>query len=59
MTIVITNMALAQSSNTTASSSSSAQVQAGGGNSTLPYTVFTPQTAQIKTGQSVMWYTHH
>jgi plastocyanin len=56
MTIVITNMALAQSSNTTASSSSSAQVQAGGGNSTLPYTVFTPQTAQIKTGQSVMWY---
>jgi plastocyanin len=54
MIIVITNMALAQSSNTVSSPSSS--VQAGGGNSTLPYTVFTPQTAQIKTGQSVMWY---
>ena len=64
MTIAITNMALAQSnsgggsSNGTAavSSASSFQVQAGGGNSTLPYTVFTPQTAQIKTGQSIMWY---
>lgn len=64
MTIAITNMALAQSnsgggsSNGTAavSSASSFQVQAGGGNSTLPYTVFTPQTAQIKAGQSIMWY---
>ena len=58
MTIVITNMALAQSSNTASSSSSSSsvQVQAGGGNSTIPYTVYTPATAQIKTGQSVMWY---
>ncbi len=57
MTILITNMALAQSSNTTPSSSSSSiQVQAGGGNSTIPYTVYTPATAQIKTGQSVMWY---
>jgi plastocyanin len=56
MTIVITNMALAQSSNTTASPAFQIQVQAEGGNSTLPYTVFTPQTAQIKTGQSVMWY---
>jgi plastocyanin len=56
MTIVITNMALAQSSNTASSSSSSVQVQAGGGNSTIPYTVYTPATAQIKTGQSVMWY---
>src|SRR6266480_5371026 len=57
-------MALAQSNSggstttgTPAESSSSAiKVQAGGGNSTLPYTVFTLQTAQIKTGQSVMWY---
>ena len=57
VTVVITNMALAQSSNTIPSSSSSSiQVQAGGGNSTIPYTVYTPATAQIKTGQSVMWY---
>jgi hypothetical protein len=61
MTIAMTNMALAQSNsggNTTGtpaeSSSSTIQVQAGGGNSTLPYTVFNPQTAQIKTGQSIM-----
>ena len=59
MTIVITNMALAQSSSTgspSPSSSSPVQVQAGGGNSTIPYTVYTPATAQIKTGQTVMWY---
>jgi plastocyanin len=57
MTIVITNMALAQSSNTASSSPySPVQVQAGGGNSTIPYTVYNPATAQIKTGQSVMWY---
>src|ERR671933_2559301 len=63
MIIAMTNMALAQSNsggNTTGtpaeSSSSTIQVQAGGGNSTLPYTVFNPQTAQIKTGQSIMWY---
>ena len=63
MTIAIANMTLAQSNSTgssngtpPASSASSVQVQAGGGNSTLPYTVYTPQTAQIKTGQSVMWY---
>jgi plastocyanin len=57
MTILVTNMALAQSSNTTSfSSSSSIQIQAGGGNSTIPYTVYTPATAQITTGQTVMWY---
>jgi plastocyanin len=55
MTVVITNVASAQSSNTS-SSSSTVQVQAGGGNSTLPYTIFNPATVQIKTGQSVMWY---
>ena len=54
-------MALAQSSSTASpspspSSSSPVQVQAGGGNSTIPYTVYTPATAQIKTGQTVMWY---
>lgn len=51
MTIVIGNMTLAQSSST-----SSVKVQAGGGNSTLPYTIFNPQTVRVKTGQSVMWY---
>jgi plastocyanin len=63
MIIAMTNMALAQSNsggNTTGAaaqfSSSAVQVQAGGGNSTLPYTVYSPQTAQIKTGQSIMWY---
>jgi plastocyanin len=55
MTVVITNMALAQSNNTS-SASSSVQIQAGGGNSTIPYTVYNPATAQIKTGQTVMWY---
>jgi plastocyanin len=49
-TIAIVNVALAQSSG------SSAKVQAGGGNSTLPYTIFDPRTVQVKTGQSVMWY---
>jgi plastocyanin len=53
--ILVTNMALAQSNNST-SLSSSIQIQAGGGNSTIPYTVYAPATAQIKTGQSVMWY---
>ncbi|HJT47418.1 MAG TPA: hypothetical protein VJ729_04490, partial [Nitrososphaeraceae archaeon] len=57
MSIVITNMALAQSSNTASSSSSSSvQIQAGGGNNSIPYTVYNPATAQIKTGQTVMWY---
>ena len=55
MAILVTNMALAQSNNTI-SLSSSIQIQAGGGNSTIPYTVYAPATAQIKTGQSVMWY---
>src|SRR5690349_24556209 len=55
MTVVITNMALAQSSNTS-SASSSVKIQAGGGNSTIPYTVYNPATAQIKSGQTVMWY---
>jgi len=55
MTVVITNMALAQSSNTSPASSS-VKIQAGGGNSTIPYTVYNPATAQIKSGQTVMWY---
>jgi plastocyanin len=49
-TIAIVNVALAQSSG------SSAKVQAGGGNSTLPYTIFNPQSVQVKVGQNVMWY---
>jgi hypothetical protein len=54
MAVAIENMAVAQSnsggstnSTPAVSSASSFQVQAGGGNSTLPYTVFTPQTAQV------------
>jgi plastocyanin len=61
--IAIANIALAQSSSFTSNntgisavSGSSVQVQAGGGNSTLPYTIFNPQSVQIKAGQSVMWY---
>jgi plastocyanin len=53
MTIVLTNMALAQKSG---GSSASIKVQAGGGNSTLPYTIFNPQSVQVKAGQSIMWY---
>ncbi len=57
MTIVITNMALAQSSSINSNSTSaSVKVQAGGGNSTLPYTIFNPRSVQIKIGQSVMWH---
>lgn len=60
MTCVIANVALAESNsssgNATLSSSSSVKVQAGGGNSTLPYTIFNPQSVQVKQGQSVMWY---
>lgn|SRR5690349_15668610 len=57
ITIAIANVALAQS-NVSAGSNmpSSVKVQAGGGNSTLPYTRFNPQNVQVKTGQSVMWY---
>jgi plastocyanin len=61
MTCVIANVALAQSNSgggnaTVSSSSSSVKVQAGGGNSTLPYTIFNPQSVQIESGQSVMWH---
>src|SRR5690348_12563396 len=57
ITIAIANVALAQS-NVSAGSNmpSSVKVQAGGGNSTLPYTIFNPQSVQVKQGQSVMWY---
>ena len=48
MTISIANMALAQSNGsstgTPAESSSIIKVQAGGGNNTLPYIIFSPQT---------------
>jgi plastocyanin len=53
--IVIANVSLAQSSGGS-TPSSSVKVQAGGGNSTLPYTIFNPQSVQVKQGQSVMWY---
>jgi len=50
-------MALAQSSSINSNSTSaSVKVQAGGGNSTLPYTIFNPRSVQIKIGQSVMWH---
>jgi plastocyanin len=55
MAIAIANVALAQSSSGS-TPSSSVKVQAGGGNSTLPYTIFNPQSVQVKQGQSVMWY---
>jgi len=55
MTIAIANVALAQSSSGS-TPSSSVKIQAGGGNSTLPYTIFNPQSVQVKQGQSVMWY---
>jgi plastocyanin len=45
------NTTLAQKSMT-----SPVKVQAGGGNATLPYTIFNPQTVQVKAGQAVMWY---
>ena len=54
MAIAIANVALAQSNS--GSTPSSVKVQAGGGNSTLPYTIFNPQSVQVKQGQSVMWY---
>ena len=58
ITIAIANVALAQSNVSAGSNNmpSSVKVQAGGGNSTLPYTRFNPQNVQVKTGQSVMWY---
>ena len=55
MAIAIANVALAQSSSGS-TPSSSVKVQAGGGNSTLPYTIFNPQSVQVKQGQSVIWY---
>jgi plastocyanin len=53
--IATANVSLAQSSGGS-TPSSSVKVQAGGGNSTLPYTIFNPQSVQVKQGQSVMWY---
>jgi plastocyanin len=55
MTIAIANVTLAQSSNG-GNPTTYVKVQAGGGNSTLPYTIFNPQSVQVKAGQSVMWY---
>lgn len=51
---ILTHNAIAQQQQQT--SASTVRVQAGGGNSTLPYTIFNPQSVQVKTGQSVMWY---
>jgi plastocyanin len=34
----------------------SVKVAAGGGNATAPWTIFVPQTVQIKAGQSVTWH---
>ena len=53
--IATANVSLVQSSGGS-TPSSSVKVQAGGGNSTLPYTIFNPQSVQVKQGQSVMWY---
>ena len=53
--IATANVSLAQSTGGS-TPSSSVKVQAGGGNSTLPYTIFNPQSVQVKQGQSVMWY---
>jgi plastocyanin len=53
--IATANVTLVQSSGGS-TPSSSVKVQAGGGNSTLPYTIFNPQSVQVKQGQSVMWY---
>lgn len=33
-----------------------AKVAAGGGNATAPWTIFVPQTVEIKAGESVTWY---
>ena len=54
MTIAIANVALAQSSSGVRHHHQ--LNKAGGGNSTLPYTIFNPQSVQVKQGQSVMWY---
>ncbi|MBV9667731.1 MAG: hypothetical protein JO327_06330, partial [Nitrososphaeraceae archaeon] len=51
MTIAIANMTLAQSNND-ANPTTAVKVQAGGGNSTIPYTIFNPQSVQVKAGQS-------
>jgi len=51
--LILTHNAIAQQDQTSAST---VKVQAGGGNSTLPYTIFNPQSIQVKTGQSIMWY---
>src|SRR6188472_1755979 len=51
--LILTHNAIAQQDQTSAST---VKVQAGVGNSTLPYTIFNPQSIQVKTGQSIMWY---
>lgn len=55
-TIAIANVTLAQSNSDSTPTTTSVKVQAGGGNSTLPYTIFNPQSVQVKAGQSIMWY---
>jgi plastocyanin len=45
-----------QSQKTTATTTSPVKIAAGGGNATMPWTIFVPQTVEIKTGESVTWY---
>ena len=52
------NQALAQGQGiqTASNNNNTIRVEAGGGNSTVPLTVYVPQNIQIKTGQAINWY---
>jgi len=43
-------------STTTTQPSTMVKVQAGGGNTTLPFSVFNPKQVEIKNGESISWY---
>jgi plastocyanin len=45
-----------QSEKTKSTTTIPVKVAAGGGNATAPWTIFVPQTVEIKAGESVTWY---
>jgi plastocyanin len=57
-TIHISNMKVtsSQGQSKTTTTTTPVKVAAGGGNATAPWTIFIPQTVEVKAGQSVTWH---
>ena len=54
--IFTSSTSYATSSETVTSTSTKTRVATGGGNGTAPLTIFIPQEAKIKAGETVEWY---